>query len=142
MTGRDPGVGAAALGLLGILTTIGVVLVRGLGVTPEVVETDAAFTVRARSWQHVVPYASIDSVTLRRNLDGLQRRLSGEQSGNVYLGRFAMRPYGDVRLFVDATQKPFVVVHAREGVTILSAADSAAAVAFAERIDAAAARSR
>lgn len=140
MTGRDPGATTAILGLAGILTTIGFVLVSGLGVTPDVIETETALRVSARGWQHEVRYASIDSVTLRRHLDGLQRRLAGEQSGAAYLGRFQMRPYDEVMLFVDANKKPFVVIHAGNTVTMLSSTDSASAVSLAERLAAAAAR--
>jgi hypothetical protein len=110
------------------------VLASGFDLTPDVVETDTALRVSARGWRHEVRSASIDSITSRRNLDGLQRRLAGEQSGNVYLGRFQMRPYDEAMFFADASKKPFVLIHARESVMMLSSADSATAVSLAQRL--------
>ena len=86
-------------------------------------------------WQRLrartVNYADLDSVTLRMNLDGLDRRLNALQNGNDYRGMFDMRPYGRTAIYVDARVSPFVVLHARRGVTIFSAADSMTAIELA-----------
>jgi hypothetical protein len=51
-----------------------------------------------------------------------------------------MEPYGEAMLFVDALREPLVVIHAKSGVTLLSAADSVSAEQLAVRLRAAAHR--
>lgn len=120
--------------LLCIIGSMAVVLVAGLGVTPVITESRDAVTVEARGYRRVVPYASIESVTTRAVLDGVRRKLNAEQSGSVYAGWFDMLPYGRTLLLADARRKPFVVIHAHEGVTVLSAADSGSAMALVRRL--------
>ena len=82
----------------------------------------------------MIPYSTIDSVGMRHGLNGLKGRVNALQSGNSYAGRFAMAPYGEAMLFVDALREPFVVIYASNGVTLLSAADSVAAEALTARL--------
>lgn len=124
----------AGVVLLVILATIAWVAFAGRGVSPTITESADTLSVRAAGYHLDLAYARIDSVTLRHGLDGLERRLNALQSGNRYVGTFAMRPYGEAMLFVDARREPLVVIHAADGVTIISAADSAGAVALAGRI--------
>jgi hypothetical protein len=120
--------------LLGIIGTMAVVLVGGLGVTPSVTESRDAVTVEARGYRRVIPYASVESVTTRAVLDGVRRKLHAEQSGTVYAGWFDMRPYGRTLVLADARRTPFVVIHAHEGVTVVSASDSGSAIALVRRL--------
>lgn len=120
--------------LLGILGTLAVVLVSGRGVTPAVTESRDAVTVEARGYRRVIPYASVESVTTRAVLDGVHGKLNAEQSGNVYAGWFDMAPYGRTLILADARRTPFVVIHARNGVTVLSSSDRASAMALVRRL--------
>lgn len=122
--------------LAGMLGTLAVVVVAGRGGTPTIEEAPDALTISSAGYSTRIPFASIDSVTLRHGLDGLQGRRNALQSGNRYAGRFAMRPYGEAALFVDALKEPLVVIHAADGVTIVSASDSMAAVRLAARLHA------
>lgn len=97
-------------------------------------ETADSLTVRAWTYRRSIAYPDIDSVVLRHGLSGLGRRLNGVQTGNTYLGWFEMAPFGKVSLFVDAQREPLVQVHAKDGVVVLSAPDSASAVALALRL--------
>ncbi|MCU0635298.1 MAG: hypothetical protein MUE41_10545 [Gemmatimonadaceae bacterium] len=134
---RRGGTDAMLAGLLPLLVVLvmGFVLLSGRSVTPSIVETADSLSVSSWGYARTLAYAAIDSVTLRRNLDGLGKRRDGMQSGNAYVGWFDLAPYGRTQLFVDAAKRPFVVVHPREGATVvLSAADSAAATALAMRL--------
>lgn len=122
------------LALVIILITLAAVVLVGRGVQPTIVETADSLTVRAWTYRRSIAYADIDSVVLRHGLSGLGRRLNGVQTGNTYLGWFEMAPFGKVSLFVDAQREPLVQVHAKDGVVVLSAPDSASAVALALRL--------
>ncbi len=98
---------------------------------PQVERSDTAITISGSGYARTVNYADLDSVTLRMNLDGLDRRLNALQNGNDYRGMFEMRPYGRTAIYVDASIRPFVVLHTRRGVTIFSAADSMTAIELA-----------
>jgi hypothetical protein len=116
------------------------VAISGRGGAPTIQESANAISVQAWGYSQEIPYATIDSVTLRHGLDGLRGRRSAMQSGNSYAGRFSMEPYGEAMLFVDALREPLVVIHAKSGVTLLSAADSVSAEQLAVRLRAAAHR--
>jgi|APMI01.1.fsa_nt_gi hypothetical protein len=126
--------------LLVIVGTVAVVAISGRGGAPTIQESANAISVQAWGYSQEIPYATIDSVTLRHGLDGLRGRRSAMQSGNSYAGRFSMEPYGEAMLFVDALREPLVVIHAKSGVTLLSAADSVSAEQLAVRLRAAAHR--
>lgn len=128
--------------LLAIVGVIGSVAFVGRGTNPTIAEEAESLSVSARGYQQQIRYASIDSVTLRHGLDGLQGRRNGMQSGNTYVGRFAMDPYGEAMLFVDALREPLVVIHAKGGVTLISAKDSVGAEGLAARTRKAAERAR
>lgn len=132
------GVVIPQLGGVFTLVTILIVIVAlvfvGRGVQPTIVETGDSLTVRAWTYGRSIAYADIDSVVLRHGLSGLGRRLNGVQVGNTYLGWFDLAPFGRASLFVDAQREPLVQVHAKDGVVVLSAPDSASAVAMALRL--------
>lgn len=128
-----------------LLTIIGVIVtlaLMGRGGAPTIVESADAISVTLSGYSTEIPYATIDSVGLRHGLDGLQGRRGAVQSGNRYAGRFAMAPYGEPLLFVDALRQPLVVIHAGSGVTLLSATDSMQAEQLAVRVRQAALRAR
>lgn len=131
---------AASLVLLGIVGVLGYIVFVGRGGAPAITETAQSLSVSAHGYAQEIPYATIDSVTMRHGLDGVGSRRNGMQAGNTYAGRFVMKPYGEAMLFVDALREPLVVIHAKTGVTILSAADSLEAERLAGRLRAAMAR--
>jgi hypothetical protein len=45
-----------------------------------------------------------------------------------------MQPYGRTLVLADARRTPFVVIHADEGVTVVSALDSGSAIALVRRL--------
>ncbi len=82
--------------------------------------------VSAAGFSANVQRADIDSVALVTQLSGLGSKQNGFQWGSSYAGRFAMRPFGSARLFVNATKPPYVVVYAKSGVVFVNDRDSAA----------------
>jgi hypothetical protein len=120
--------------LLGMVSVMAFVVLSGFGFRPDITQSATALTVAAKGYERTIPFTEIDSVTLRRTLDGVGRRRNALQSGNTYAGKFEMRPFGTAMLFVDAANPPFVVVHARDGVLIVSARDSAAAMLLASEL--------
>ncbi|MCO4099191.1 MAG: hypothetical protein HEQ38_07255 [Gemmatimonas sp.] len=119
-----------------LLTIVGVMAfmaIVGRGTKPTIAEEAERLSVSARGYHQQIPYASIDSVALRHGLNGLHGRRNGLQSGNTYVGRFEMEPYGEAMLFVDALREPLVVIYAKEGVTLISAEDSVGAERLAAR---------
>lgn len=125
--------------LAGILSTLAVVVVAGRGGSPKIEESSDSLAISLAGYNAHIPYVAIDSVTLRHGLDGIEGRRNALQSGNTYAGRFAMRPYGEADVFVDALKEPLVVIHAAGRVTILSAPDSLEAEALTARLRAVAA---
>lgn len=98
---------------------------------PQIELSQNAIAIRGSGYTRNVLFADIDSVTLRTNLDGIERKLGAYQNGNDYRGVFLMRPYGETAIFVDASVRPFIVLHAHSGVTIFSAANSGEATRLA-----------
>lgn len=130
--GADAGV--ASVILLGILGMIVMLALVGRGGAPKIVESAEVLSLEAWGYKQEIPYSTIDSVGMRHGLDGLRGRRNGLQSGNSYAGRFAMEPYGEAMLFVDALREPLVVIYSKKGVTLLSASDSSAAEQLAMRL--------
>ena len=82
--------------------------------------TPASLAVRAAGYSAEIPRSSIDSVRLTSRITGLGSKLNGFQWGNMYAGLFAMRPYGKIRLFVNASQPPYVMIFSRDGVIMVN----------------------
>ena len=120
--------------LAGILVTLALLVVDSRGGTPKIEELADSLAISSSGYSRRIAYATIDSVTLRHGLDGIGGRRNALQAGNRYAGRFAMRPYGEATVFVDALKNPMVVIHATGGVTIVSAADSIGAERLAARL--------
>ncbi|MBC7673471.1 MAG: hypothetical protein H7247_13715 [Polaromonas sp.] len=98
-----------------------------LGSRPaQITLTSAALAVRAAGYSAEIVRGNIDSVRLTTQLNGLGSKLNGFQFGNAYAGLFTMRPFGKVRLFVNASRPPYVTIFSREGVVVVNA-DSPAA---------------
>ena len=92
-----------------------------LGSRPaQITLTTASFAVRAAGYVAEIARSSIDSVRLTMQLNGLGSKLNGFQFGNAYAGLFKMQPFGRVRLFVNASRPPYVMVFTRDGVVMVN----------------------
>ncbi len=112
---------------VGISTILVVGLLATLGSRPPEIGVDATkLTLHAAGYGATVLRADIDSVRLVRRVTGIGARERGFQFANVFVGRFHLRPLGTVQLFVNRTRPPHVVVFARTGIVIVTAADSVA----------------
>jgi hypothetical protein len=107
------------IGLGALVLVIGVAIMLSLR-PATITRSDTTLAIRAAGFSATIPLAAIDSVRLTPTLSGLGSKQNGFQLGSVYAGRFAMRPYGSVRLFVNTSRPPYITVFARTGVVILN----------------------
>lgn len=92
-----------------------------LGSRPaQITLTAQSVAVRAGGYDANIARSSIDSVRLTMQLNGLGSKLNGFQFGNAHAGLFAMRPFGKVRLFVNASRPPYVMIFTRDGVVMVN----------------------
>jgi Bacterial PH domain len=92
---------------------------------PDITLADSHLSIRSGAYAIDVPVADITAVQLVSRLSGIGAKRNAFQFGNVYHGRFAMEPFGDAMLFVDAMTPPYVLVKSTRGVVLFSARDSA-----------------
>ncbi len=107
----------AALGALALL----IVVVILFSLRPATItRSETELSIRGAGFSATIPLAAIDSVRLARTLSGLGAKQNGFQFGNAYAGRFAMQPHGSVRLFVNTSRPPYIMVFATTGVVIMN----------------------
>ena len=92
---------------------------------PDITLADRQLTIRSGAYGVVVPVTGITAVQLVHRLSGIGPKRNAFQFGTVYHGRFAMAPYGDALLFVDAMTPPYVMVQSAAGVVLFGLRDSA-----------------
>jgi len=115
------------IGGIFLATFLFIAVVVTLGSRPaQITLTSAALSVRAAGYSADIARSRIDSVRLTAQLVGLGSKLNGFQFGSAYAGLFAMRQFGKVRLFVNASRPPYVMIFSRDGVVIVNGDSSAA----------------
>ena len=89
---------------------------------------------RSGGYGVTIPIADITGLQLAGHLSCLGGRVNAFQVGNSYVGSFAMKPYGEAELFLNATKPPFVLVQSVvAGMVLFNAGDSAATRAVFDR---------
>ena len=118
--------------IVGLVATIGFLwfINANEGKPATIALTGAQLTINAHGYGTEIAVADIQGAVLIRQLSGIGAKRNAFQFGTVYHGRFAMKPYGDALLFVDAKTPPFVLLRTSRGVVMFNTPDSVRTLAL------------